>query len=325
MIICLWTLFLLSVFAVILSSNVRQKLVLVQHLDERARLRYIGDAGVKRGIAELRKMEIKSYVALNESWAINPGLFKDVDIGSGKFSVCYNYGDEESGVMQTRYGVIDEERKLNINKCEPQVLRRLFQIALDIDETQAAELAACIVDWRDSDSQASMPGGAENSYYTNLQYPYASKDAFLEVLDEVFLIKGFNDCTFQKIKDYITIYGEGRVNINTASRPVLTAVGLSGSIIDKIMAFRRGKDKTEATPDDNFFASSSEIVPRLSQEWDLSDSEIAQLSMVSERYLTTNSDNFMIKVLSRIAGRSNMKETLCVFNRSGKKILYWRE
>ena len=324
LILSLWSLCLLSTFAVILGFGVRQKLTLVNRLDERDRLHFIAEAGIKKAISQIKKEPEKDYAALKDDWSNNTGVFKDIDIGDGKFSISRDYINEHIGLTESWYGLIDEESKININKANQTILERLFRL-VDFDETQAQELAAAIVDWRDSDSELSIPlGSAEDSYYRNLEYSYEAKDADFEVLEEILLVKGMDRNIFEKIKNYITIYGSGKINVNTASKVVLLALGLSQDLVDKIVSFRLGEDGIIGTSDDNVFDTPSNIVPKLSLFFHLSDSEIAQLSVIVDQYLVTNSNNFMARCISKLNGKKKTTEVICVINRSGK-ILYWQE
>lgn len=299
--------------------------MLVQRLDERARLHLIAQAGIEKSISQLNKEPPKSYDALKDTWSSDSGSFKDIPVGLATFNISYDYIDEPEGLPGIRYGLVDEERKININKVDITVLKRLLQITLGLNEAEAEDLAASIVDWRDSDSQTSAPsGGAEDSYYHSLQYPYEAKDGEFEILDELLLVKGMDEKIFEKIKNYLTIYGDGKVNVNTAPRAVLLALGLSENITDKIILFRQGEDRISATADDNVFDGPSTIVARLSQMFHLSDSEIAHISTIVDQYLVTNANNFMIKTTAKLTNRKNTSQIICVVNRNGR-VLYWQE
>jgi type II secretory pathway component PulK len=323
LLIALWSICLLSTFAVILGYGVRQKLVLANRLQERDKLFLISEAGLRRAAAELKKLPPKDYDILSAPWADNLAAFKDVSVGDGTVNICYNYINEQSGAKILRYGLIDEERKININKAERLVLNRLF-LALGYGETRAQELAASIVDWRDADSELSIPSGsAESSYYRGLPEPYDAKNAEFEVLDEVLLVKGIDESVFDSIKDYITIYGGGKVNINTASGPVLFALGLSEAIVGDVLAFRAGEDGASGTSDDNFFDSTANIVPKLSQAYHLNDPEIAQLNSVQPQ-LTVNSENFMARCSLKLQNSKSTSEAVGVINRESGSTLYWQ-
>jgi hypothetical protein len=128
---------------------------------------------------------------------------------------------------------------------------------------------------------------------------------------------------YDKIKQFITIYGNGVVNINTASGYVLLALGIDEILIDKIIAYRQGDDEIAGTADDNIFDISSNIVAVLSQSYSLSPDEVSTLSnLVSGGALGTNSYNFMIRSRARIANMK--KEIVCIVNKEGK-IISWRE
>jgi len=327
LIIALWSLCLLATFTVILGYEVRQKLTLVKRLEERDKLRLIAEAAVKKTILQIKteNQNPKNYYTLNDVLSNNIGAFKDIEIGDGKANICYNYIDEQSGERLTRYGTSDEEGKININKIDLAVLERLFIIGVGLDQIEAQELAASIIDWRDSDSELSIPSGsAESQYYRNLEYPCEAKNAEFEVLDELLLVKGITQDIFEKIKNYITIYGEGRVNINTAPKIVLLALGLNEDNATKILFWRYGQDGIIGTSDDNIFEDTSDIIPKLRQAYSLNDAEVAHMSRVSDQYLSTKSDNFMIRSVARLNNRETTSEVICVADRIGK-IMYWQE
>ncbi|MBU1061312.1 MAG: general secretion pathway protein GspK [Candidatus Omnitrophica bacterium] len=331
LIISLWSLCLLSIFALNLGYGVRQKIILVQRLDERSKLHFIAVSGVKSAIVSLKKegeeeTDIeKMYDSLSDGWSDNMGAFKDIQVGDGTFSVSYDYIDERADLLLTRYGLIDEERKININKIDQTVLRDLFRNVLDFNEIESQELAASIVDWRDSDSELSIAlGSAEDYDYRTLTYPYEAKDAEIEVLEELLLVKGMSVEFLNKLRDYITIYGDGKININTASKDVFLALGLDRFLAEKILLFRKGEDGVITTPDDNIFEQPSNIVSDLSQYSHLSEFEVAELNRVVDRYLGTKSDHFMVKSVAKLNNKRNTTEVICVINRNGK-ILYWHE
>jgi general secretion pathway protein K len=320
LIIALWSVSFLTTMAVILGFQVRQKLILIKRLEDRDIVRLIADAGIKKAIASVVSVPQDKYSSLNQKWSNDSDAFKDVNVGEGRFSVSY---ENDSGT--TCFGLIDEESKININKVNAQLIGRLFRLA-GLEESEAQDLAMSVIDWRDADSQMSSPtGGAEDPYYRNLPAPYEAKDAPFESIDELLLVKGVNENIFQKVKKYITIYGNGRVNVNTATKIVLMAVGYSENIADKIIAYRNGKDSIAATNDDNFFESISEIGPKISDTANLNQAEQAQIANIeTDGVLTTSSANFMA-VCHALSGRSKfVSDVVCVINRKGN-ILYWNE
>lgn len=327
LIITIWSICFLSTLAVILGLGVRQKLQLVQRLDERDKLHLVGAAGIKLAIVQIGQNKESAFYSFQDISANDPSVFKEITLGEGRVDIRYDLFDElTGGQTKVRYGLIDEERKINVNTADAEVMERLLKFVLNVDEVRAQDLAASIVDWRDADSELSTPvGSAEDSFYRNLTYnPYEAKDAPLEALDELRLVKGMDANSMEKLKDYLTVFGDGKININTAPKAVLLAVGMSAYLADKVMSYRSGKDGVMGTEDDNVFDLSSNIVAHLSQFVNLSDSEVADLSRIADQFLKVQSENFMARAVAHLNNRRNTTEVVAVFNRNGD-ILYWHE
>ncbi len=321
-IVTLWAICLLTIFAVCLNDGARQKILIVKRLEERNKLRSIADAGIKKTIAGFLNYpnRVKDMYLSNDAQG-----FKNVRVGEGTFSICYEYIDEMSGSKKITYGVVDEEQKININKVDQMILRRLFRNALGLDDIQSQNLAASIVDWRDSDSELSIPfGSAEDSEYSFLKYSYEAKDFQFEVLEEMLLVKGMTREMFEKMKRYITIYGEGKININTAKRNVLLAFGLDKKIVDNIISFRAGSDGIEGTSDDNVFYSTSGVINSLNQYADLGEAETAQMNKFIDNHAVDESNYFTIRSVAKLENKKNELEIISVVDINGN-ILYWKE
>ncbi|OGX45725.1 MAG: hypothetical protein A2216_03390, partial [Omnitrophica WOR_2 bacterium RIFOXYA2_FULL_45_12] len=324
LLLALWSLSLLTVFSVTLGYGLRQKLSLVKRIDERDRLSLIAEAGVKKALAELIRQETEGCNSLKDPVSNDPALFKDVHLEGGSFSVSYNFMNEPEDALETRYGLSDEESKINFNTAGLAVLKNLFA-AFGLDEVEAQELAASIVDWRDKDSQLSIPlGSAEDPYYHGLPYPYEAKDSEFESLDELLLVKGMTPEMLEKLKDYVTVSSGGRININTASSLVLLSLGLDEDTADKIIRHRSADDGILGNEDDNVFIKTSDIVPQVSQAFPLSDSQISKLTIVVDQGLDVYSNNFMIQSTARLNNRKAELKVVCIADIFGK-IMYWQE
>ncbi len=322
LVLTLWVLCFLALFGLYLGQGVRQKLALAKRISFGSNMYYIADAGVKKTISILLQDD-NDYDSLKDDWSNNPTIFEKTKVGLGTFTVSYDYLDGDKGARE-RFGCIDEERKLNINTARRHTIQKLIEIVASVDTSQAQGIAAAIVDWRDADSMLSVPkGSAEDSYYDDLKEEYDCKDAPFEVLDELLLVKGMDRKLFNKIKDFITIYGSGKININTTSEEVLLAFGIDERTAGKIIEYRKGEDGLLATSDDNIFSVPAQIVSKLSQFASLSDRQTATLSnVVSLGVFDTISDVFLIRSIARIG--SLEKEISCIVQKNGS-ILYWRE
>lgn len=223
----------------------------------------------------------------------------------------------------------DEKAAINLNTAPLQILKHLFE------EGSSASPAEAIADWRDADNQA-LPDGAEESYYRSLQNPYHCKNGNLESLEELFLVRGITPAIFKKIKDVVTVYGDGKVNLNTATESVLKALGISRTLIEKIVRFRSGTDGIWGTQDDLVFDSIGGAEEALNHAEHLNVYEAAEFSrLVAQEIFSVNSKILRFKIaLHQSHGSSALKVEGVVEivpaeelqeNPKGFKILYWQE
>ena len=171
------------------------------------------------------------------------------------------------------YILVDEESKININTASNDIISRLP--GFDI--------------------------GLANKLVTSSLRPFHLKE-------EILLVEGVTEKIFDDCKDYITVYTDGSVNINTASVPVMAALGMDDSLISLIESFRKGPDSQEATEDDGIFENTGEIINKLYTFAELSgEQESILVSLISQGLLSTSSKNFTLKVDTEIMGKVGMR------------------
>ncbi len=322
----LWSLFFLAALAMVINISITPQLGLAAKLKDRATLHYLAKAGIKVAITEIRKDETKDFDALNESWSSNELVFKEIEIADGEyFTLEYPVSvAEDADQEEKRYGLIDEERKVNINVLPADVLKQFFETVGGTSSQDATDIADAIIDWRDEDDEPS-DNGAESSYYEGLEEGYPCKNAEFEVLEELRLVKGVTQDIFDTVKDRITVYGAGLVNINTADMLVLQSLGMSEELAENIVLFRQGGDGQEATEDDNAFEDSGAVTATLSAGRSMSPEQREELDAVVEAGLiTVRSDNFRGQVIGGFADRNVLVNIIFVVNRL-EQIRYWQE
>lgn len=120
--------------------------------------------------------------------ADEPGVLPDAslyeceDVPIGEASFWFVGRDEQDPSMGlASFGLVDEASKLNLNTATAAMLEGL--------PGMTPELAAAIVDWRDSDDEVSE-NGAENESYLRLDPPYECKNAPFESVEELRLVYG---------------------------------------------------------------------------------------------------------------------------------------
>jgi hypothetical protein len=114
------------------------------------------------------------------------------------------------------------------------------------------------------------------------------------------------------------------INVNTASRPVLEAAGLSENIINAILAVRSGPDGQEMTPDDLVFeqvSNPSEYASALH----LAEEDLSQIASLAGVILGTDSTHFRIISAGRLDVKNQSRVIMCIYNLPEGKIAYWRE
>ncbi|MFA6133456.1 MAG: hypothetical protein WC869_05520 [Phycisphaerae bacterium] len=226
------------------------------------------------------------------------------------------------------YQVIDEESKLNVLYASSESLVRL-----GMTESQIA----CLFDWMDGDDIA-RSDGAEKDYYQRLPQPYRCKNAPLEVLDELLLIRGFDRQSYRGDESslasdsnashgqaasagwarLLTCVGDGRINLNTAPEAVLRTLPISENAVGQIVGYRRFDSGSGGSLEEHVFRSIQDV----QQLQGLSDAERDVLGQVS----AFRSQYFRIFVKSRQSptGLAYRLEVLVQATPSGRlKVLQW--
>lgn len=330
LIISLWVLFLLSAFAVMLGVQVRQKLVLVKRVEARNKLRSLAEAGVQQARVVVRSLpQEQNYHALRDSWSVNPALFERRPLGDGFYSVYVDIPADADTLQQRRYGLVDEESKLNLNTLtgeDNQVFVRLLQLVLGADETQAQSVAAAVVDWKDEDNVVSAASaGAEDAYYHSLPAPYDAKDKPFQRLEELLLIRGITADTYARLQPYLTVYGSGRINVNTASRYLLLAAGLPERVVAAMLEYRGGKDGIAGTADDGVFASISDIGPVVSQSAGLTLEQLSQTNDILTGRCGVSSSAFYVNSRGFTGRGGEYSQIECVVDNQGTIVYYHQQ
>lgn len=104
----------------------------------------------------------------------------------------------------------------------------------------SAEPLAALLDWLDADSQVTGPAGAEDDYYSRLNPGYRAANHRLVDVSELRSIRGLGAGYVEKLDALVTaLPAATALNINSAPKPVLQALGLSAEQADAVLE-RRG-------------------------------------------------------------------------------------
>lgn len=314
----LWSLFFLGALALVLNALIAPQLILAARLRDRVLLRYFAEAGTKRAIVEIRADETEEFDALDDVWSKNESAFKEVSLSDGGyFSLEFLPEDDEGVGAEKHYGLIDEERKININTASVDVLYQFFEIVGEASPQEATDISESIADWRDEDDEPN-DFGAETPYYQSLNPGYQCKNSKFEILDELLLVKEMTQEIFDKVHNYLTVYGNGKVNINTTNVLVLQSLGMRSSLAEKIVSFRKEGEG-------NVFSSIQDAAALLSSKAGLSIEEVDEFNaIISSGLVTVSSDFFRGRSVGGMQDTEISKEIVFVVGRD-EKIRYWRE
>jgi general secretion pathway protein K len=127
-------------------------------------------------------------------------------------------GRQAAGPGWVEVTVEDEARRLDLNTpASDGPFRRLLRsLALD------AGLADALLDWTDRDD-AERPHGAERDWYRRHDPPLVPPNGPLASVTELALLRGATSGAVERLRPFVTIAGEPRVNPNTAPPEVLAA------------------------------------------------------------------------------------------------------
>lgn len=335
--ISLWILAILSLLCLGLAHRVIINLKLVKFQKDKMKCLYIAKAAIQKAISVLEKDATSEVDGLGELWsrgfdqkAEGDGyIFKNVGVDDGFFTVSYLYDDTNSGSSVYFYGMSDEDRKININEANKELLVSLLDI---LGASDSESLADNIIYWRGDASE-----NTKDPYYESPQIPYPARKAPLKTIEELSLVKGFRDnlSLVKECEKFFTVYTQDNlININTTRPQILKAVfmslgaesvtpGLSDRLVNDIIDFRDGDDG-EAT-DDDVLISQDEIKNVIKKGL----ADIKETGWVNNQVFpfTVKSNLFRIDVSAGLNNSKISKKVTVIIDRSKQplQIRYWHE
>ncbi len=197
---------------------------------------------VDRGIVEMHNRGLMQMLLppdqqggthLGESWAHSKNLF-----GEDYFEQREDYENDE-----VIYVITDEERYININTTVQEVLEKMEPLSRPIVRKIMA---------RRTEEVHEKEGATPFHAIEEIRY--------LQGVDEE---DWFGEEAKPGLKNMLTVWGNGRVNVNTASEEVLACIpDMRGSDIEAIVAYRAGGDGALFTDDDQGFRDMEDLTDK---------------------------------------------------------------
>lgn len=266
------------VFAVRIESH------LASRAQMESQLLWMGLSGVELAkfiLAESIRITSGNHTSLNQIWAGGPGEPEETNGPLSQIQLT----NIPCGGGRISIKLIDLERFANINRADPILLSRAFQI-IGLDLHAATVAVDSILDWIDPDDNP-RPNGVESDFYLRQPFPYTSKNGPVDDLGELIFVHGLSPemvwgalppiitdpfATFFAKQNFIasspkvglaalfTPISSGLININTASPLVLQLLpGVDEQLAHTIQLIRAGPDGIEGTEDDRPFISLAEL------------------------------------------------------------------
>jgi len=282
------------------------------NLKEATRLRLVARSGVECAMLVLAEDKEQNDVdTLREPWAQS----RELSLQSTALFEKGHFIVEISDLC----GKIQINQLLDDKGDWRPAQRDLFQRFLlskgfALDSDGVSNLMDFIKDWLDPDDETTR-FGAESGYYRSLEPPYACKNGPLASLDRLTLIRGMNEelvyGTPEKkgIMPYLSVHGDGKININTAGPVVLQALSaeMDEEMVRDMIAYR--EDPTNDLAD-----------PKWYQKVRGMDHIVFDADLLS-----TGSDYFEIRSTG-VMGKMEQHLGVSVFREPGKpaQILQWK-
>ncbi len=183
LIMVLWVMAILTVVVLEFSFAMRTELHITQNFKEELQMYALAEGGAQRAIAELIFKNDPGVQRLRRT-------LKDEEVPPEKKEWVTDGRAYElpSDQGTTAVRVMSEGGKININTVSENRLRKIME-NLGLEGEARDIVVDSIMDWKDPNDLHRI-NGAENDYYQSLEKPYQSKDANLDSIEELLLVRG---------------------------------------------------------------------------------------------------------------------------------------
>lgn len=317
--VSLWILAILSVFAIGLGHRAYVNLQLARLQRDKLKASSLAKAGLNYAI-ELINNDSSAVTcdAIDECGiALGGKLAEEVfkkEWKNGLESFTIGYYDRNNNFV---YGIRDEERSININAADTELLKQLF-MARGLDADSQA-LSVFLSRWLTSEGETeeekkvfkNAPLSIKEELLLPFEYFYPAKERILEA--------------YNSLADSVTVYGQNRLNINTVDKNSLNAfiksyatgafdAATSDKLTNDLIAARDTSGPLDLQALENFGAG-------LSDPGQLNEANLFNLVKPN---LIVKSEYYRIDCIGR-AGKARQKITAVVRAGSEDGVIYWHE
>lgn len=221
----LWILVLVGAVSAAFLAAAQSQRRTVANAAESARARWAARAGLARATATLDR-QLAGSGAARALRAAGDSLLRSEPLRVNGVPVVAT--------------LLDSRARVHLNRATRRELVDLLT-ALGVGRGRAQRLTAAVLDWRDPDTRR-RPGGAERRDYAALGLPVRPRDGPFPSVGELKQVRGFAGRLFGRVRPYLTVIGDGRVNVNSAPAPVLAVLPVLDPEAGRVLVERRRGD-----------------------------------------------------------------------------------
>ncbi|MBU1044172.1 MAG: general secretion pathway protein GspK [Candidatus Omnitrophica bacterium] len=311
LIITLFVVFFLSGIALSISQAMRINAKIISRHVQNQKSLNIAESAVLLALAELKTdKKDNNYDAFQDGWY---GKFQErAKIKSFKFK-----NNENSDIGKYSISISDESARMNINTISVEIIGNLIN---QLSKTDNSKLIQAVADYRIDLGQKQIV----KSVYQLLKIKLIDKSVFWgeDTNDNNQLDPWEDDQADSQpddngnnfldlgVKDFFTVFTDGKINLNTVSEKVLLSLpGMTEEGAQAIINFRKNQPFANEKDLENITSIGK------------------QTSQFIMRWGSVRSDIFRIIVTAQAIDAKNYKQIIAVVDRSQLpiKILYWRE
>jgi len=320
---------LLAALVIQFNYSGQVELELARSYVESVQAAYLAEGGVEVAKALIRTDEQQSD-SMEDQWA---QAIPVIPVEEGFVTLSIEDTDRR----------LDLNRLINTNgtKVNEPLAGVATELLNELGRDDAAALVDAVIDWIDPDDQV-RPEGAEDDYYRGLDPPLSIPNRRLLSPGELGMVKGFDrdllygHDDFPGLLSLITVWGDGRVNVNTADpeadkKPwILESLAGADAKGEVTIDEGRANEIRDARIDEPF-TSPIQVKTR----GILEQAEYNAIQTQAAGVLATASKHFIIQATGAVgnidaAGGGNLTQrtiTTVVARGTGGRLttLYWRE
>lgn len=279
LIVVLWVIGLLSMFVMAFAFDMHIESRIASSWRKKLKAEYLAKAGFELARMALLETDDPNISKEDTSVYLSKGSDEELrlcavtlangggadlsrELGEGTISVTIR---PENAWMNLNSMIYTNDRELTYETWDP-----LFKM-VGVPRENRDALVDCLIDWVDKNELTHL-NGVESDYYESLSPPYQSKNRAMDTVEELVLVKGFNEIipdtdqtVYEAVSPFLTTYSEDhKININSVSTETLMAfLDIDSHIAEDIIDERLGPDGLEGTDDDDTFKDVNDLLLRV--------------------------------------------------------------